>query len=120
MKQNQTAPPRWALRFFKWFCNQHLAEAVLGDMLELYIRRRKSMPKWKADALFVANVIQFVQPFAIRGKSTPTLNTFDMYKKLLHHCLAHISQKQRVFIHQHCWPCRGLIGLFAHWLVCKT
>lgn len=80
MKQNQTSPPRWALRFFKWFCNQHLAEAVLGDMLELYIRRRKSMPKWKADALFVANVIQFVQPFAIRGKSTPTLNTFDMYK----------------------------------------
>jgi putative ABC transport system permease protein len=79
MKRSST-PPRWALRFFKWFCNDQLSEAVLGDMTELYERRRKSMSRWKADALFVANVIQFIQPFAIRGKSSPSLNTFGMYK----------------------------------------
>jgi putative ABC transport system permease protein len=79
MKRTST-PPRWALRFFKWFCNDHLAEAVLGDMTELYERRRESMPRWKADALFVSNVIQFIQPFAVRGKSSPSLNTFGMYK----------------------------------------
>jgi putative ABC transport system permease protein len=79
MKRSLT-PPRWALRLFKWFCNDHLSEAVLGDMMELYERRRDSMPRWKADALFVSNVIQFIQPFAIRGKSSPSLNTFGMYK----------------------------------------
>lgn len=73
-------PPRWAVRFFKWYCNDHLAEAVLGDMIELYERRRTSMSRWKADALFIANVIQFIQPFAIRGKSSPSLNTLGMYK----------------------------------------
>ncbi len=76
----RTSPPRRAVQFFKWFCNDHLSEAVLGDMIELYERRRKSMPQWKADALFVFNVSQFIQPFAIRGKSSPSLNTFGMYK----------------------------------------
>src|SRR5688572_12255292 len=79
MKRTPT-PPHWAVRFFRWFCNDHLSEAVLGDMLELYERRRKSMPRWKADTLFISNVIQFIQPFAVRGKSSPSLNTFGMYK----------------------------------------
>lgn len=78
--KHTSPPPRWALKFFRWFCNDHLSEAVLGDMIELYQRRRKSMPRWKANALFIANVIQFIQPFAIRGKSSPSLNTFGMYK----------------------------------------
>lgn len=80
MKHIPSTPPRWAIRFFKSFCNHHLAEAVLGDMVELYERRRKFMSKWKADLLFIINVIQFVQPFAIRKKSSSQLNTFDMYK----------------------------------------
>ena len=79
MKRIST-PPGWALRFFKWLCNDHLSEAVLGDMIELYERRRKFMSWWQADALFVSNVIQFIQPFAIRSKSSPSLNTFGMYK----------------------------------------
>jgi putative ABC transport system permease protein len=79
VKRNST-PPRWAIQFFKWFCNDHLVEAVLGDMIELYERRRKSMRRWKADALFVFNVIQFIQPFAIRGKSSTSINTIGMYK----------------------------------------
>src|SRR5688572_9832421 len=79
MKRIST-PPRWALRFFKWLCNDHLSEAVLGDMIELYERRRKFMARWKADTLFVTNVIQFIQPFAIRNKSSSSLNTFGMYK----------------------------------------
>lgn len=78
--KNATTPPRWAVSFFRWFCNDHLSEAVLGDMIELYERRRQSMPRWKADVLFMSNVVQFIQPFAVRGKSSPSLNTFGMYK----------------------------------------
>jgi len=79
MKRTST-PPSWAVRLFRWFCNHHLSEAVLGDMIELYERRRKSMPPWKADVFFIVNVIQFIQPFAIRGNSSPSINTFGMYK----------------------------------------
>ncbi len=67
---SKTTPPKWAVRFFKWYCNDHLAEAVLGDMIELYERRAFSLGKRKADLLFLWNVITFLRPFAIRRKST--------------------------------------------------
>lgn len=78
--KTEPTPPRWAVGFFRWFCNDHLSEAVLGDMIELYERRRITMSSWKADVLFVFNVIQFIQPFATRGKSSQSLNTFSMYR----------------------------------------
>jgi len=62
-------PPRWAERFFRWYCNDHLREAVLGDFTELYERRRAHMSKRRADLLFIWNVITFLQPFAIRKRS---------------------------------------------------
>lgn len=104
-------PPRWALRFFKWFCNDHLAEAVLGDMIELYERRRKSMPRWRADILFVANVIQFIQPFAIRGKSSTSLNTFGMYKN-------HFTIAWRFFLKSKGYSFINIIGLAVGLSVC--
>jgi len=45
-------PPKWAIQFFHWYCNDHLSEAALGDMLELYERRRNKKGKRKADFLF--------------------------------------------------------------------
>lgn len=67
MKQPQ--PPTWAVKFFQWFCNDHLADAVLGDMLELYQRRVIALGKWKAGLLFVCTVFQFIQPFALQRRS---------------------------------------------------
>ena len=84
MKAQQ--PPKWAIRFFRWYCTDHLTEAALGDMLELYARRRSSMKKWKADFLFVWNVVLFFQPFAIRKKSrslhTNHIAMFQNYFKI--------------------------------------
>ena len=61
MKETIT-PPKWAIRFFLWFCNDHLSDAVLGDLIHLYDRRLRSIGKQKADLLFIWNVIQFIQP----------------------------------------------------------
>ena len=83
MKSNYH-PPRWAVRFFRFFCNDHLAEAVLGDLLELYARRCRRLGRRRADMLFIWNVVQFIQPFAIRGKSsTMKLNAMDMLANYL-------------------------------------
>lgn len=76
MKSNN--PPRWAEALFRWFCNDHLVDGVMGDMLELYDRRRPKIGKFKADLLFIWNVIQFIQPFAIRKRSSSTSNSLDM------------------------------------------
>lgn len=73
-------PPPWAVRFFKWYCNDHLAEAVLGDMTELYERRRTHMGKRRANLLFVWNVITFMQPFAIRKKTVTQTHPIAMFQ----------------------------------------
>ena len=78
--KKKSEPPRWAIRVFVWFCNDHLSDAVLGDLLHLYDRRVCTIGKRKADFLFVLNIFQFVQPFAIRRKTRSSLNYPTMYK----------------------------------------
>lgn len=74
-------PPRFAVRFFKSFCTDHLSDAILGDLIELYDQRRKRMSKLKADILFVFNVVQFLQPFAIKKRTPYTqINQYAMLK----------------------------------------
>jgi putative ABC transport system permease protein len=74
-------PPRWVVAIFRWFCNDHLSDAVLGDLLELYDRRRATTGKFKADLFFILNVVQFIQPFALRRRSgRSSLNTSDMLR----------------------------------------
>jgi putative ABC transport system permease protein len=65
--QTKIQPPQWAVRFFRWYCNDHLSEAVLGDMMEMYGRHALS-GKLRADLLFIFNVFLFLQPFAIRRR----------------------------------------------------
>lgn len=77
---SKTTPPKWAVRFFKWYCNDHLAEAVLGDMIELYERRISSLGKRRANLLFVWNVISFLRPFAVRKKSIIHTNHIAMFR----------------------------------------
>jgi len=76
--QNES-PPKWAVRFFLWYCNDHLSDAALGDMLELYARRKRKLGERKADALFLWNVVCFLQPFAVKRKSSPQ-NHFAMFE----------------------------------------
>lgn len=97
--KNKTSPPLWAIRFFKSFCNHHLSEAVLGDLLQLYDRRLATLGKQKSDLLFVWNVIQFLQPFAVRKKNTGPLNQITMYKNYFKIAWRNMSaQKMYTFI----------------------
>jgi putative ABC transport system permease protein len=92
-------PPGWAINFFHSFCNDHLSEAVLGDLLHLYERRVSSLGKQKADLLFIWNVVQFVQPFAIRKNRYAHLNHLTMYKNYFTVAWRNMStQKMYAFI----------------------
>jgi putative ABC transport system permease protein len=52
----------------------------MGDMLELYSRRRATLGKRNADLLFVWTVILFCQPFAIRKKEKSYSNHTAMFQ----------------------------------------
>src|SRR5687767_2186484 len=93
---HQYKPPAWATKFFNWFCNDHLSEAVLGDLIDLHQRRLKKLSKKKADLLFIWNVIQFIQPFAIRKPHYSTHNTMSMYKNFVI-IAARSMAKQKMF-----------------------
>lgn len=83
MKESERPyPPQWMTRFFRWYCNDHLSEAVLGDLIELYQRRRQHIGKTKADVMFFMNIITFMQPFAVRRKSSPQ-NNISMFQNYL-------------------------------------
>jgi putative ABC transport system permease protein len=98
--KNKNMPPLWAIRFFESFCNDHLSEAVLGDLLHLYERRLQTIGKRKADVLFLLNVFQFLQPFAIRQRRrSSNINPLAMYKNYFTIAWRNMSlQKMYTFI----------------------
>jgi len=83
MKQNnqqqlQLHPPKWASDFLHWYCKNDLLEEIEGDILEEYHHRVEERKKWRADLDYLAMVISFLRPFAIKKIKT-TQNNRIMY-----------------------------------------
>ena len=60
-------PPKWAMRFFRWYCRKDLADAVEGDLFELYQRRCAQKGARWARVYFVWYVLTFFRPFAFKS-----------------------------------------------------
>jgi putative ABC transport system permease protein len=54
------------MRFFRWFCRQDLADAVEGDLLELYERKARKSGRLRANAHFILHTLTFFQPFVFK------------------------------------------------------
>src|SRR5687767_10110501 len=89
-------PPVGAVKLFRSFCNDHLSDAVLGDLTELYERRTKTIGKRKADFLFIWGVIQFIQPFALRKRRSTSLNQAAMFRNYFTIAIRSMS-KQKMY-----------------------
>lgn len=74
-------PPKWMMRFFRWFCRRDLADAVEGDLLELYKRKALSKGRRKANWHFIIYTLSFFQPFAFKRQREQyaQLNGFHMF-----------------------------------------
>ncbi len=82
MKRRQ--PPKFPLRFFRWFCHPKLLKYIEGDLLELYDERVKEFGKRKADRKFIGDVILLFRPSIIKPiEGHQNLNNSDMYKSYL-------------------------------------
>jgi len=67
------SPPKSLIRFFRWYCTDHLSDAVLGDMLELYERRRKK------------NLVSEGPTGSFSGTSSASFNPLPSKEKEIHH-----------------------------------
>ncbi len=72
-------PPRFALRFLRWFCPHDLYESIEGDLLEEFENDLKEGGHQKARRRFVWNVIKFFRPgIVFRNKFSSELNEVHM------------------------------------------
>lgn len=74
-------PPKFLLRFFKWFCDPDLHDFIEGDLHELYQERVGEMGKKKANRHFALDVLLLFRPGIIRPlKFLRNVNHLDMFK----------------------------------------
>jgi putative ABC transport system permease protein len=74
-------PPALFHRFFRWYCNPKLVDAIEGDLLEVYGQRIASVGKRRADFRFAIDVVLLLRPNIIRSfEGQRNLNRYGMYK----------------------------------------
>src|SRR5574339_737933 len=77
-------PPKFPLRFFRWYCHPKLVKHIEGDLIELYDERVREEGKRKADLKFIADVLLLFRPGIIRPpKDYQNINRYAMYKNYL-------------------------------------
>lgn len=72
-------PPKWAIRFLRWFCKDEYLSEIEGDLNELYhLRTKKSIQS--ANLFFVWNVFRSFRPINLKSseafKSTGMLRNY--------------------------------------------
>lgn len=92
-EHRQISPPKFPLRFLRWFCNPRLLEDVEGDLYELFEQRAIKNPgtaRW----LFALDVLLLFRPGIIRKISllniqNPRLMLYNDLRTAVRHSLKH-------------------------------
>lgn len=73
------SPPKWPIKFFRWFCNPEYAEDIEGDLLERFEKRiQQNKP---ARRLLTLDVLKLFRPSLMRPASgVVKLNYYGMLK----------------------------------------
>jgi putative ABC transport system permease protein len=80
-KNDQEPPPRFFLRFFRWYCHPKLKDHIEGDLMEVYNEQVKASGKRKADRNFIIDVLLLFRPGIIKpAEATIKVNQYAMYK----------------------------------------
>jgi putative ABC transport system permease protein len=70
----KTLPPRWADRFLEWFCTEKQLEILQGDIHELFAYRLKKYGRFRAQLLYIKDVLDYLRPFALKRNRSNTIN----------------------------------------------
>ena len=63
---NQLHPPKWALRFFRWYCREDYLEDLEGDLTERFERKLQNDTARKARWHFTMDVLNLFRPGMIK------------------------------------------------------
>ncbi|MEM8969488.1 MAG: permease prefix domain 2-containing transporter, partial [Bacteroidota bacterium] len=77
----KSSPPKYLLRFFRWFCHPDLHPFIEGDLLELYEERVSERGRKQAKIRFALDVLLLFRPSIIRPFQQPqSLNHTAMFR----------------------------------------
>ncbi|MEM9858671.1 MAG: ABC transporter permease [Bacteroidota bacterium] len=77
------APPKFWLRFFRWYCHPEYLEDLEGDLMERF-ERNAAQSKKSASSGFIKDVLKLFRPGIIRPLlSNQRLNDFGMFKNYI-------------------------------------
>ena len=94
----RVTPPKYALRFLRWFCREDYIEEIEGDLIELFEKKHEVDPK-KANRQFWWHVIRHFRPDFLRVFKTYSPINTGMYKNYLKVAWRHLwRQKMYSFI----------------------
>jgi putative ABC transport system permease protein len=62
MSSERNYPPRWALRFLRAICPDHLLEEIEGDLVQRFERDAKRWGHKQAASRFIWNTVRFFRP----------------------------------------------------------
>jgi ABC-type antimicrobial peptide transport system permease subunit len=114
-------PPKWARRFFEWYCGPEVAEDLTGDMDELFHQNLQTMSTRKARLKYVLQIIVLIFSSGIRTRkrnfnerNTTSYHSWAMYQSYSKIAFRSLS-KQKVFalINVICLSVGMSIGLLA-------
>ncbi|MEZ4994298.1 MAG: FtsX-like permease family protein [Saprospiraceae bacterium] len=92
------SPPKWALRFLRWYCREDYIEEFEGDLLEFFERNCARSPA-KAKGQFAWDVIKTCRPRNWKKiKSFSLSNTPDMFRYALLLALRHFKRYKGSFL----------------------
>ena len=78
-------PPKWAVRFLKWYCNPYFLEEIEGDIYELFERRLLVGSFKIARIRFIWDVFRFFRWSNIKRTNSTyrTMNHFTLFANYL-------------------------------------
>ena len=75
-------PPKFFLRFFRWFCDPAIAEDIEGDLTEMFEREAAEGSVTKANLHFSVRILGLFRPGIIKkiGRSSSFNRSSPMFK----------------------------------------
>jgi putative ABC transport system permease protein len=94
----KTLPPRWADRFLEWFCTEKQLEILQGDIHELFAYRLKKYGRFRAQLLYIKDVLDYLRPFALKRNRSNTINHLPMFANYIRLALRTFFKNQVSFL----------------------
>ncbi len=85
MKQRkEIRPPKWPLKFLRFFLKKEYVEEIEGDMEEIFFNNLEEFSPRKAKLKYTVEILKLLRPALIRNFKTPsTFNQHAMYKNYI-------------------------------------